>query len=88
MIDYNNINIKTNGDFFSLLPRVEIDDKAKRMYKRIFDKERDLKENLKNITGWELTEQWLIKNIYLPNKSPFEYLMKGFKAVEMQHKSN
>jgi len=84
MVNYD--SIKELGDFYSLLPRVEIDDKARRMYKRVFDRERDIK--VINGTGWDLTEVWLIRNIYLPGKNPLEYLMKGYKAIEIQHRKN
>ena len=84
MVDYS--RIKNQSDFYGWKLRVDVDAKANRMYDRVFNREKDL--DVINGTGWDVTQVWLIRNVFPPNRSPFEYLMKGMVAIERRHKRN
>lgn len=85
ILDFNKI-VNSKEAFFSIALRLGEDKRHERIYKRVFDKERD--SNTINGYGWDITVNWLNKNLYAQPARSKHFLITAYRTVEIMHLRN
>lgn len=85
IIDFN-AEIDSLETFLSSARILGEDKRHERVFNRVFDKHRDL--NTINGYGWDVTLNWLNKNLYAQPKNSMRYLITVYRTVEILYLRN